>query len=340
VLEEAFFATQPLSPDDGPQDQTTLHLTRSISSPVSSHSDYPDEAMQPPLKAVQHTNHSPEPMLSASPQSAMHHLPTTKLPAHQQVSAGQNQNRVRMIRRLRRSYSDLMSQSLQGAAWLELEIASKPDAVQNAANLLLRMERSTEELLPAGTSITQAYDEAGHELLILGEPGAGKSTLLLNLAQQLLVRAETDETHPLPVILPLSSWAVKRLPLQEWIAEQLGEIYNVPRKLSEQWLQEDGILPLLDGLDEMEETARSACVAAINTYKRDHLTELVVSSRTTEYKAAASCHRLALQGAAIVQPLTHEEVHAYLIEAGEPLTTLRRTLRENRTLLDLATIPR
>src|SRR5262249_37320966 len=36
------------------------------------------------------------------------------------ASALQNQNRVRMLGRLRRSYRDLMSQSLQGVAWLEL----------------------------------------------------------------------------------------------------------------------------------------------------------------------------------------------------------------------------
>ena len=134
--------------------------------------------------------------------------------------ASPSQNRVRMLRRLRRSYSDLMSQSLQGAAWLELGIASKPDAVQNATHLLLRISNRAEQHLPPGTSITEAYDEAEHELLILGEPGAGKSTLLLDLAQQLVVRAEQDQTHPLPVILPLSSWAVKRPKLEDWIAEQ------------------------------------------------------------------------------------------------------------------------
>jgi len=135
-----------------------------------------------------------------------------------------------MLRRLRRSYTELMSQSLQGATWLELGLADKPGAVQNAANLLLRIPNRTDQLLTSGTSITQAYDEAEHELLILGEPGAGKSTQLLNLAQQLLIQAEQDETHPLPVILPLSSWAIKRPRLEDWIAEQLAEIYDVPGK--------------------------------------------------------------------------------------------------------------
>jgi serine/threonine protein kinase len=255
------------------------------------------------------------------------------------ASTLQNQNRVRMLRRLRRAYSDLMSQSLQGAAWLELGLSDKPDAVQNVTHLFFCVSNRTEKLLPADTSIMKAYDEAEHELLILGEPGAGKSTLLLDLAQQLVQRAEQDQTHLLPVILPLSSWAVKRPKLEDWIAEQLTEIYDVPRKLSLQWAQEDGILPLLDGLDEMEETARSACIEAINTYHSEHLSELVVCSRTTEYEAAASRHRLALQGAVVVQPLTHEDVDAYLERAGKPLTALHSSLKKNGALHDLATTP-
>jgi serine/threonine protein kinase len=265
-----------------------------------------------------------------------------------------SQNRIRMLRRLRRAYRDLTNQSLQGAAWLDLGLVDKPDAVQNVAHLLFRAKSSAERHLPAGTSITEVYDEAEHELLILGEPGTGKSMLLLDLAQQLLTRAEKDQTHPLPVILPLSSWAVKHPKLEDWIAEQLSQIYDVPRRLSTQWAQEDGILPLLDGLDEMEEAARSACITAINTYHHDHLAPLVVCSRTTEYEAAASHHRLALQGAVIVQPLTHEDVDAYLAKAGQGwgqassqgrgqapplLADLRSALKKNAALYDLATIP-
>ena len=262
------------------------------------------------------------------------------------LRAADLQNRVRMLGRLRRTFGDLMTQSLQGAAWLDLGLAAKPDAVQNAAHLLLHLSNRVVQHLPSGTSITQVYDEAEHELLILGEPGAGKSTLLLDLAQQLLVRAEQDQTHPLPVILPLSTWAVKRPRLADWIAEQLSQIYDVPRKLSVQWVEENAILPLLDGFDEMEEAARPACIAAINTYHRDHLAQLVVCSRTTEYEAAAEYSRLALQGAVIAQPLTLEDVDAYLVRVGQGqgqalplLAGLRSALKHNTALHVLSTIP-
>ena len=69
--------------------------------------------------------------------------------------------------------------------------------------------------ISSGTTITQVFDQAGGELLILGEPGAGKTTLLLELARDLLKRAKDDKTAPIPVVLMLSSWATKKLPLEQ-----------------------------------------------------------------------------------------------------------------------------
>jgi serine/threonine protein kinase len=311
-------ASQDATPIDEDDEQATDHLQ--------------DTPYAPPL--------TPR-ALTLSSQTGETQTRAQLLQTTQQTSAVvvQKQNRLRMLRRLRHSYSELMSQSLQGAAWLDLGIAFKPDAVQNAAHLLFHLPHRAEQELPPGTSIAQAYDEAEHELLILGEPGAGKSTLLLNLAQQLVMRAEQDKTHPLPIILPLSSWAIKHLKLEDWMAEQLTQIYDIPHKVSARWVQEDGILPLLDGLDEMEETASAACIAAINAFHHDHIVPLVVSSRTTEYETAAGAHRLLLQGAVVVQPFTWERVHAYLVRAGEPLTALRSVLEKNAALQDLATTP-
>jgi len=249
------------------------------------------------------------------------------------------QNRVRMLRRLRRSYSDVLAQSLQGAAWMELGLAHQPAAVQNATTLLLHLAHRPEQLLPPGTSLTQVYEEAAHELLILGEPGAGKSTLLLQLAQQLVARAEQDDTQPLPVLLPLSSWAVTRPPLQDWLAEQVAQLYDIPEQLARRWVQEEQLLPLLDGLDEMEEEARPACIVAINAYHHAHPGPLVVCSRRAEYEEAAKRHHLSLQSAVVVQPLSPKQVDAYLTQTGKPLEALRRALNKNPALQELAGTP-
>jgi TIR domain/NACHT domain len=244
-----------------------------------------------------------------------------------------------MLRRLKRSYSDLLDQSLRGLAWMELSISDQPDMVSNVTNLLFQLPQDGERLLPPGTKILDAFDEAEGELLILGAPGAGKSTLLFGLARQLVDQALADEIRLLPVIFRLSSWAIRRPILADWMVEQLAHTYDVPRHLAERWVKEGRLLPLLDGLDEVEETARLACIAAINDYHRTHLAPLVVCSRQAEYKVATERERLALQNAVIVQPLCNKQIEDYLSAVGPSFLGVRVALQQEHALWKLATTP-
>src|SRR5262249_3644536 len=123
--------------------------------------------------------------------------------------------------------------------------------------------------------------------------------------------------------------------------EQLASpLYLVPHKQSEQWVKEEQILPLLDGLDEMDETARPACIAAINAYRSEHpLSPLVVCSRSDEYQAATSTGRLSLSCAVEVQLLTSAQLDKVLLQAGRPASALRSELQKNEKLLELARTP-
>jgi predicted NACHT family NTPase len=47
------------------------------------------------------------------------------------------------------------------------------------------------------------FDDMGGELLILGAPGSGKTTTLLELAGELLARAEAEDGQPIPVVFNL-----------------------------------------------------------------------------------------------------------------------------------------
>src|SRR5260370_6182113 len=166
------------------------------------------------------------------------------------------QNRERMRQHLERWYQEFLDDSLQQAAWLDLDLANKPDALASPLTLLVRNAHLPARSLPPGTSIIQVYEDDAHqELLILGEPGSGKSMQLYKLAQHLLTLTETNQTAPLPIIFSLSSWAVKRAPLETWMAEQLTLIYQVPKKLAPQLVQDQQIIPLLDGLDKMDNAA-------------------------------------------------------------------------------------
>lgn len=197
-------------------------------------------------------------------------------------------NRQRFLVRLRTRYRDLLEQSQQEGVRLFLRLAERPRAVEAPVRVLSHSPQQPTRPLSAGTTLAQVYAHAGQELLLQGEPGAGKSTLLLELALTLVEQAALDHSQPLPVIVPLSSWASKRQPLSEWLAEQIALLYDIAPRLSQRWVREERLLPFLDGLDEMEEGARVACIEAINAYHREHLHPLVVGSRKAENEARSS----------------------------------------------------
>jgi hypothetical protein len=174
--------------------------------------------------------------------------------------------------------------------------------------------------------------------LILGAPGSGKTTLLLELARDLIARAEADPTYPIPVVFHLASWARQRHPLADWLVDELNERYDVPRPTGRAWVETDQILPLLDGLDEVPAEHRLACAAAINAFRREHgLGPLAVCSRRAEYEVLAT--RLKLRGAVRIQPLSPQQVEAYLASAGDHLAGLRAALEADADLRELATSP-
>jgi DNA polymerase III delta prime subunit len=220
----------------------------------------------------------------------------------------------------------------------KIHLQEQPDAVKNPWHLAVQETNMPPRPLPVGTRITQVYDDAGGELLILGEPGAGKTTLLLELARDLLDRAEDDEIAPIPVIFTLSSWAEKQLPLAAWMIEELQSKYQVPRQLAHSWVQTDRILPLLDGLDEVHEVQLPACIEAINRYRQEHgLLPMVVCSRSDNYFAQQA--RILLHTAVVVQPLTREQIEAYITSAGESLKALQVALQNDPILQEIASNP-
>ncbi len=182
-------------------------------------------------------------------------------------------------------YRSQQTQLLAGVVKVQLTLRGRADVVDSLAQLdSWHMEAPSARISPV-TSIVDAYNEASMGLLLLGAPGAGKTLLLVELARELLTRAEQDSQHPLPLIVNLSSWAMKRLLLADWLKEQLWLDYRIPADLSQSWIEQDQFLLLLDGLDEVDDSARTACIEAINTYRREHFVPLVVCSRSQKYLA-------------------------------------------------------
>ena len=168
-------------------------------------------------------------------------------------------NRQAILQRVRRDWIDgVLNQSLYKVARIELGLEAKLDAVERPLNAIVHIPDESPASIPPGTSIGTLFDQSGGALLVLGAPGTGKTTLLLELAQALLDRAERDQSQPMPVVFNLSSWAVRRKSLTEWLASELNERSDVPRRLAREWIETEQILPLLDGLDEVAADHRRA----------------------------------------------------------------------------------
>ena len=98
----------------------------------------------------------------------------------------------------------VLEQSLHGAAMLELGKDYDPQAVERPWDLEYHLPGQEPRPVPEGTSILEIFDQCSGALLILGDPGSGKTTTLLELARELIARAEADQTAHIPVVFNLS----------------------------------------------------------------------------------------------------------------------------------------
>ena len=233
----------------------------------------------------------------------------------------------------------VLKQSVHNRTLIELGLEERPDAVESHWGLEWNLPNQQGQTLPAGTKAIDKLDElgTGRRLLILGEPGSGKTITLLELARDLIARAEVDVEQPIPVVLNLSSWTDKKQSIAKWLVEELFAKYQVPRKTGEKWVKEERLLLLLDGLDEVQLNRRDACVAAINQFSQEYAPEIVVCSRIRDYQVLSN--KLSFQGAIVLQPLTLKQVDDYLGNLGQDLAGLRRLIQEARTLQELTKSP-
>ena len=247
-------------------------------------------------------------------------------------------DRAAMLTKTRREWVDeWLERDLYQAARLELQLTERHSAVEPRVRHYTRGPDGPGREFPRGTPIEQVFDGAAGQLLILGEPGTGKSTKLVELARALIERAENDPSHPIPVILNLSTWTKKRAALDEWMRDELVRLYGVSPERAKQWAGKD-LLPLLDGLDEVARGERAACVTAINTYRQAHgLQPLAVCCRREEYDALPV--QLDLDNAVEVDPLSREDVESYLDAQGFKLQRVRHALDGDPELWTLMDTP-
>ena len=239
-------------------------------------------------------------------------------------------NRQRFLTEVKRSITAHLS------AIVRHDLALQPVKLPRDADLNLRNQPKL--LLDASQDFVKAFyqEQVNGKLLILGAAGSGKTTLLLELAQYLIQQAEADAQQPLPILLNLASWNDQYASFEQWLLVELRAKYGVRPDIGKFWLESQQLLPLLDGLNELQdESLQDRCVQAINQFQRTFQPiGLVVTSQLPLQRYATP---IDLKGALVLHPLTAGQIQAYLDAIAQP--RLWQIIQSRPELLNLVKSP-
>ncbi|MFG2830634.1 trypsin-like peptidase domain-containing protein [Streptomyces sp. NPDC048434] len=158
-------------------------------------------------------------------------------------------------------------------------------------------------------------------LVVLGEAGSGKTILTLRFVlDRLRARAAGDRV---PVIFGLGSWDPATTSLDDWLCGQLVRDYPflaAPAgnggNLAGLLLDEERILPVLDGFDEIAGGLHGAALRALNRTT----TPLLLTSRPAEYGRAVEENGVLAEAAVIeLEDLIVEDYADYLHRGSRPV---------------------
>ena len=247
-------------------------------------------------------------------------------------------NRIDAIKRIRADWIEgFLHQSLEHIARIELRLAPQQSSVALGLNTIVQTPGQLPAAIASVTDISTIFDSFEQSLLILGTPGSGKTTLLLQLAEELLLRADADPSERIPFVFNLSSWAVKRKPLTLWMADEMNRRSDIPKRLASEWVKYDQVIPLLDGLDEVDPKYRLACLEAINSFRSEHgLVPIAVCSRIADYESLGQ--KLRLRNAVVVQDLDNSDVEAAL-SGNLELVSLRAAMKADASFAEILRTP-
>ncbi|MFE1957601.1 NACHT domain-containing protein [Streptomyces sp. NPDC059479] len=172
-------------------------------------------------------------------------------------------------------------------------------------------------------------------LVVLGRAGSGKTILTIRFVLDLLAAPAdpADPTAPVPVIFSLVSWNPTTTTLRRWLTGQLERDHpRLAEKRDRAGLAETGpgtstraaalvdndrILPVLDGFDEIADGLHRPALKALN----DTDMPLLLTSRLTEYAAAVEGTQALTSAAAVeLADLSLTDLDHYLPRATRKAT--------------------
>ncbi|MFD0338132.1 NACHT domain-containing protein [Streptomyces sp. NPDC127117] len=155
-------------------------------------------------------------------------------------------------------------------------------------------------------------------LVVTGQPGAGKSVLARSFAAELnKVRADGD---PVPVLIALGDWE-REESFRDWVVRHLVRDYGRSRKRARQLVDAGLVLPVIDGLDEMDraevplaESRAQGALDALSNYQESlEPAPLVLTCRTDLYDVLEASGRPMLDTARVeIDPVSAEAAARFL----------------------------
>lgn len=224
---------------------------------------------------------------------------------------------------LRERYKKRYESKLDGRFEITLEVSENWDS-ENTKNFKGEYEGKG-QISEAFEYINSSFEKHGR-LLIVGSPGVGKTVLLLKLALELLENADIENKEAFPVIFNLASWSDEYENFDDWLISVLNSGEGLSEDFARKLLQEERIIILLDGLDELARSApekiatkvRAYCLHTLNDYL-DREKKSVICCRVNEFEMLRSetSQDAPVSAKIMVNDLTEAEVLNNLMKVKE-----------------------
>jgi Flp pilus assembly protein TadD len=198
--------------------------------------------------------------------------------------------------------------------------------------------RSQDDRVAAFDELVTAIKNTGGPLVLVGTPGAGKTFTARWVVTTVLDQAAVDD-GPLAERFLLSRW--DGTPLSDWLPREWARRreYRLGAAEAAELVADPSVVLVLDGLDEVPNAQRQACVDAINSFVDVHPhARLVVCCRNREYRALA--RRIESRRVRWIAPLDMATLAAFVADhAPAAWDSVRAALGDDQALRSLLSTP-
>lgn len=242
-------------------------------------------------------------------------------------------SRQHLLNSISKKVDDFLYKNLpDGEQIINLSKQSRPDLVFQKIHYSTTSLRHNKFPVIEQNIIDILGENSGY-LLIVGGPGSGKTITLYELAKYLISKAKNNPKEPIPIIFDLSSWYNQSI--EKWLVSEIEESYTISSQKVSYLIKNRHIIPLLDGLDQVDKFQQCKCIKAINDFIKEFEPKYLVVSCCEEKDK--NTLQIKLNGAIYLHPLDQRQIHNYLVYIGK--SELWNDIQDKSYILELIKNP-